>query len=323
MSSNESVTEPALLSTSTSIDSNISCNGGSDGGITASTSGGTNPYSYAWSNSATTASITGVAAGTYTVTITDANGCTASSDGTVTEPTSLNASTTIDLNISCNGGNDGGMTANASGGTAAYTFTWSNGATTASITGVAAGTYTVTITDANGCTASSDSTITEPTALSTSVIDNGDGSVVVTASGGTSPYTYLWDASAGNQTTDTASGLSTGTYYVTVTDANGCTSEDSISITITGLLEITERSFSIFPNPTYDIINVDFPIISQTGFASVRIIDLSGRTVFYDQTVDFSKGVFEINVSHLPPALYNIELRANDQVFTNKISVIK
>lgn len=311
------------LMTSTFVDSNISCNGGSDGGVTASATGGTPSYTYLWSNSATTASITGVAAGTYTVTITDDNGCITSSDETVTEPALLSTSTSIDSNISCNGGSDGGITASTSGGTNPYSYAWSNSATTASITGVAAGTYTVTITDANGCTASSDSTVTEPTALGTATADNGDGSVVVTAFGGTSPYTYLWDASAGNQTTDTALGLSTGTYYVTVTDANGCTSEDSISITVTGVLEIAGSSFSIFPNPTHDIINVDFPLISQTGFASVRIIDLSGRTVFYNETVDFSKGVFEINVSNLSPALYNIELRANNQVFTNKISVIK
>ena len=131
------------------VDSNVTCNGFSNGGATASATGGTAPYNYLWSNAATTASITGVVAGTYTVTISDDNGCTSTSSLTITEPTALVASTIVDSNVTCNAGSDGGATASATGGTAPYTYAWSNATTTASITGLVAGTYTVTITDDN------------------------------------------------------------------------------------------------------------------------------------------------------------------------------
>ena len=226
----ETVTEPASLIASVAIDSNATCNGFSDGGATASASGGTLPYNYLWSNAATTASITGVAAGTYTVTITDNNGCTATDSRMVTEPASLIASVAIDSNATCNGFSDGGATASASGGTMPYNYLWSNSATTASITGVAAGTYTVTITDNNGCTSTNSGTVTEPVELTASIgngqICNGDteGSLTAIAFGGTASYTYSWSNGA---TSATASGLTVGTYTVTVTDAEGCTATDS------------------------------------------------------------------------------------------------
>ena len=234
--SSATITEPTALIASAVVDSNASCNGYSDGGATASASGGTMPYSYLWSNAATTASITGVPAGTYTVYITDANGCTSMSSATITEPTALIASAVVDSNASCNGYSDGGATASASGGTMPYSYLWSNAATTASITGVPAGTYTVYITDANGCTSMSSATITEPTALiASAVVDsnascNGysDGGATASASGGTMPYSYLWSNAA---TTASITGVPAGTYTVYITDANGCTSMSSVTVT--------------------------------------------------------------------------------------------
>ena len=235
--SSATITEPASVVASTAVDSNVSCNGFSDGGATASGTGGTMPYTYSWSNAATTASITGVAAGTYTVSITDANGCgPATSTVTITEPTALVASTIVDSNVTCNGFSDGGATASGTGGTMPYTYLWSNSATTASITGVMAGTYTVTVTDNNGCTATSSSSITEPTALtvvssvSNNVSCNGgsDGAAVAFGSGGVMPYTYAWSS---GETIQLITAKSAGTYTVTVTDANGCT--DTANTTIT------------------------------------------------------------------------------------------
>ena len=231
-----SITEPATLVAVTAVDSNVSCNTFTDGGATASANGGTTPYTYAWSNSATTAAITGVAAGTYTVTITDNNACTSSSSLTITEPAVLVAASVVDSNITCNGLSDGGATASAIGGTTPYTFAWSNSATTASITGVAAGTYTVTITDNNACTSSSSLTITEPAVLiAASVVDsnitcNGlsDAGATASATGGTAPYTYSWSNSA---TTASITGVTAGTYTVTITDNNACTSTSSSTIT--------------------------------------------------------------------------------------------
>ena len=230
------ITQPTAFTASVVIDSNVTCNGFSDGGATVSASGGTPPYSYSWSNTATTASITGVVAGTYNVTVTDANGCTASNSGTITQPVALVAASVVDSNVSCNGFSDGGATASATGGTPPYSYAWSNSATTASITGVVAGTYNVTITDANGCTDNTSVTITQPTAFTASVVIdsnvtcNGfsDGGATVSASGGTPPYSYSWSNTA---TTASITGVVAGTYNVTVTDANGCTASNSGTIT--------------------------------------------------------------------------------------------
>ncbi len=230
------ITEPAELVASGVVDANVSCNGGSNGGATASATGGTAPYTYVWSNAATTASIVGVAAGTYDVTITDANGCTDEASVIITEPAGLVASGVVDANVSCNGGSNGGATASATGGTAPYTYVWSNAATTASIVGVAAGTYDVTITDANGCTDEASVIITEPAELVASgVVDanvscNGgsNGGATASATGGTAPYTYVWSNAA---TTASIVGVAAGTYDVTITDANGCTDEASVTIT--------------------------------------------------------------------------------------------
>ncbi len=147
------------VSASTSVDSTVSCNGYADGGATASATGGTPPYTYAWSNSATTASIAGVVAGTYTVTTTDAKGCTDTDSVTITEPSALVAATTLDSNVTCFGYANGGATASATGGTTPYTYAWSNFDTTASITSAPVGSYSVWITDANGCMDSASVTI--------------------------------------------------------------------------------------------------------------------------------------------------------------------
>ncbi len=160
------ITQPATtVAASISTQTNVSCNGGTDGQVTASATGGISPYTYAWNTGATTAQETSLGAGTYSVTITDNNGCTSSSSATITQPTALNASTTVDQNVNCNGGADGGLSGSATGGTNPYTFLWSNGGTTSTQTGMSAGTYTVTITDNNGCTATSSKTLTSPTAV--------------------------------------------------------------------------------------------------------------------------------------------------------------
>ena len=110
------INEPTALTANNTIDSLVSCNGFTDGGVTTNATGGTSPYTYAWSNAATSASITGVVAGTYTVTVTDNNGCTATAASTITEPVVLIASTALDSNASCAGQLDGGATASATGG---------------------------------------------------------------------------------------------------------------------------------------------------------------------------------------------------------------
>jgi hypothetical protein len=139
--------------------------GGADGTASVIATGGTAPYTYLWSNGQTTASITGLTAGTYTVTVTDLNGCTAICMVTVQEPGCNLSANATGTNVSCNAGTDGTAAATASGNLVPATYLWSNGETTASITGLTAGTYTVTVTETPTCTAVTSYTVTEPTLL--------------------------------------------------------------------------------------------------------------------------------------------------------------
>lgn len=223
------VSEPLALSGTGTV-STVSCNGGTDGGIDLTVTGGTSGYSYLWSNAQTTEDLSSLGAGVYSVTITDANSCTDSSAFTVSEPALLSVSAS-GTDISCNGSTDGAIDATGMGGTFPYSYLWSNGATSEDLSSLSSGTYTVTLTDDKGCTATGSAFITEPSALSASAVAadascNGltDGSIDLTVSGASSPYTFLWTNA---ETTEDLSGLSAGAYSVTVTDANGCTATSS------------------------------------------------------------------------------------------------
>jgi gliding motility-associated-like protein/uncharacterized repeat protein (TIGR01451 family) len=244
------ITQPLALLSLAQLITNVSCNGGNNGAIDVTVTGGTAPYTFNWSNTAVSEDINGLIAGSYTLNVTDANGCTASITGVVTQPTVLTA-TSNPTPVSCNAGSNGTVVATPSGGTTPYSYNWSNGQTTALISGLTAGTYTCTITDANGCTVTTSATVLQPTQLSatTSQIDvlcngNSTGSVSVQATGGVPGYTYLWST---NGTGATISSVPAGTYSVTVTDANLCTTTVSATVTeplapISATLQVTDNS---------------------------------------------------------------------------------
>lgn len=221
----------AMLLTAAASATNT-CGAGNNGVITATGSHGKAPYTYAWSNAATTATISGLATGsTYTVTITDANSCSATATATVPAPPVLSA-TLSPGSIACHGG---ATTVSASPTGGGYQYSWSTGATTSSISNATAGAYSVTITN-NGCSATASVMVTEPaqltvTATSSSAGCSGasNGTVTATAGGGASPYTYAWTNSTGGSVATT--GLASGTYTVVATDANGCTATANTTMT--------------------------------------------------------------------------------------------
>jgi hypothetical protein len=180
-----------------------------------------------WSNGSTNVTISTLSAGTYMVTVTDANACTATKDIIVTEPALLTASN-IKTNVSCLGAATGSITTTVNGGTTPYTYVWSNGTTLSNATNLIAGNYTVTVTDQNGCTVTTSNNITQPgTGMSLTVTNNdvtcnglANGKATANASNGATPYTYLWNNGSTNKVNNLVPG---GTYTVTVTDANGCT----------------------------------------------------------------------------------------------------
>ncbi len=238
------ITQPMLLSCTLSM-TDVSCAEGSDGSAISTVTGGTPPYSFAWSSSQngpigqTNATATGLTAGNYTLSVVDTNGCLSTCSILVSEPSELQCSTTSTL-VSCNGGGDGTANGTASGGTPGYSFLWSNGQSTQTATGLSEGVYNLTVTDMNGCFTICSATVSEPNAIITNTSttnptcpQGSDGSATATAAGGTPPFQYNWSSSQNGpigQQTAMATGLAAGTYIVTVTDSNGCNSTTSVSI---------------------------------------------------------------------------------------------
>lgn len=213
----------AVISAST----NVSCFGGTNGSMTAGFTGAMSaPISYSWSNGQVTPTATNLTAGPYTVTLTDAFGCTSTVSGNITQPAALDVMTGT-LAVSCFGGNNGSATAIYNGGgTPPLTYLWApGGATTATSSNLPAGVYSVTVTDSKGCFVVTTATITQPTSVTvTSTVTSANcgqanGSASVTATGGTPAYTYTWSTSA---TGSVLSNASAGTYTIIVKDANGC-----------------------------------------------------------------------------------------------------
>ena len=226
-----------------------SCNGSA----TATPSGGTAPYTYLWSNGSTSQTITNVPAGTYTVTVTDANNCTGTGSRTITGSSPINPTTT-QVNVSCFGGNDGSITVTGASVSALTPFTYNlNGSPFQNsnvFSNLAAGVYIVGLKDANGCSDFVTRTITQPALLTvtTSSIEKAcfgqnNGAINITVSGGTGTKTYSWTSSPSGYTSSVRnpSNLSAGNYSVLVTDANGCTAELN-NVTVASFDEIIVSS---------------------------------------------------------------------------------
>jgi len=299
-----------LSATALDVDINIvdeSCVGTGDGMVIAWVNTGTGPYNYQWSNGGTGSSITGLSAGTYSVVVTDANGCQGSGSGTVS--VSLNqypVSITAKHDVSCYGGSDGFATATPGGGDPPYSFQWSNGSSGATASGLSAGTYTVIVTDVNGCRGNTAVSISEPAPLSIS-ISGGNTTVSycqgssppsmtlsASASGGTPPYSFSWPG--GSITVS-----SSGTYSCTVTDANGCTDNASVYVLF------IEVDCSIDPNE----------IVGPGGYGENRWVSVNdhlGYTVRFENDPEFATAPAQEVVITVPidPSVNMYSMRLGD-----------
>jgi hypothetical protein len=245
------ITQPPLLTGNINSVVNVSCNGGNNGSAHVTAGGGSGAYTYSWNTLPiqTSANVTGLMAGTYTVTVTDNNGCNLTAGVTITQPTQLRDSIASQSNVLCNGGNSGSATLGVKGGTGGYTYAWApSGGSSASASGLAAGSYTCTITDANGCNASASATITEPSAPGISAFAGNSPicpgyctSVNVSPRGGTPGYAFMWSTGS-TSSADSVCPVVTSSYTVTVTDTNGCSQTASVNINVDSLPKITLKS---------------------------------------------------------------------------------
>jgi hypothetical protein len=243
----------------------LTCFGGNDGSIQTVVTDGTAPYTYVWSTGATTETLEHAIAGTYSVTVTDAQGVTATASIDLLQPKLLEVEATSKVlpggtHISKAGGNDGKANADVMGGTPPYTYLWSTTDGTAAVDGstkdgvyyLEAGTYTVTVEDVNGCSVSASVTLTEPTPitanLSATTYGGGhhvscakgeDGAIDLTVNGGIAPYKFDW--TSGHFTED-VTGLKAGYHEVRITDANGAKFVIGETLTEPAPIEVTITS---------------------------------------------------------------------------------
>ena len=248
------VTLPAF-SVASSSTNNISANGGTDGSATVTVTGGTPAYTYLWNNGTTEQSLSNVAAGSYTLTVTDSKTCVANLPAaiTLTEPATITINSAV-TNVTCYGLSNGTITATVSGGASPYTYLWNDGITTLNRTSLSSGTYTITVTDANSVKKSFAITITQPTAVITSSTtstnllcsnSSPNGVINLTPTGGTPSYSYAWSKSGSGSysaTSQNISGLDIGTYNVIITDANGCRANQTANITKPTAISISGTS---------------------------------------------------------------------------------
>lgn len=303
------ITQPSTALAATINTVPLGCNG-SAGSVTAIATGGTGPYTYSWNNGQISAVLSNLSSGTYTCYVKDANNCTTQVSATLSPPQGL-AATSSSIGSPCFGNNTGAATALVTSGTAPYTYTWSNGQSSATATNLAAGVYTCMIHDANGCSATVTATVQGPTtALSINLTPQNpgctgtaDGSITANGVGGTPNYSYSWSNGISGQT---ISNLGPGVYTCFITDASNCTSQQSVT-----LIQSTGLSTASSSTPS--------SAAASTGTATISI---SGGTAPYTYTWNTVPAQYTSTAIGLPPGVYTCTIKdANGCVRVVQVSI--
>lgn len=296
--------------------------GSSNGSIAVISTGGSNSFTYSWAHDGSTGNtVSNLAPGTYTVNVDDGASCQFTVSGIVEQkdPPKVIA---VPETPTCKGDNDGSVNVYVAGGVSPYTYSWSSGETTKDLSNVTPGTYFLTVTDAGGCTAPM-TTVTVIDATqggitgSSSTPDNGtnNGTGTVTAAGGTHPYTFDWSGQP-NQKFSTATGLSAGSYTVTVTDYNGC-DLGTTTVTVdnnTGLEEDLNQAgienFEIYPNPSNGILHLNLDLVRPEALG-ISLFDANGKLVFSQDLSQRMQVKETLSLEALPAGMYMLSLRTS------------
>jgi hypothetical protein len=298
----------------------VLCNSAQTGNLEISAANGVAPYTYQWTGTSNTSTyVTSVGPGTYTCVVTDALGCT-DTVSTILAVTDLAAAATAS-NPLCSGSNTGSVTVVASGGTGPYTYDWAGSTASSTVlSGLGEGSYSVVVTDAYGCSTSAAASVNEPTAWSVSAavspaVFGTDGSIDLTVSGATGPYTYSWNNNATPQDLNNIDG---GTYVVTITDSLGCTFSDSIVVNSIVGLDINDlNAAQVFPNPS----NGNFFIVSP-ALSSVILYNSFGQKVTIELST-IGEGKYQVLTQELANGSYILELQSEAAVVRKALQVIR
>ncbi|HEY9046401.1 MAG TPA: T9SS type A sorting domain-containing protein, partial [Ohtaekwangia sp.] len=281
-----------------------SCSGVSDGAITATGTGGTGIYTYSWSNGKTTAKISGLAAGSYTVSVSDNNGCRQSIEQSITSPSALALSVTDLKNISCFGGSDGTIELNASGGVSNYMYSDNNRASWQSqsiFQSLAQGSYTIILKDGNGCEKNLTTSLTQPDKIDITFnniqpafCSQATGAATAVVTGGVSGYKYSWQDSKGNilGTDGTLSNVKGGIYTVYVTDNNACQVNNNVGITST---DGAKSDYTAMAAKCFDSSDGSATITITQGDGPFGIAWPDGQTSL--QGINLKKGTYDVQIT--------------------------
>jgi hypothetical protein len=264
------------------------CNGANTGDISLVVTGGVSPYTYSWSTGSIASNLTNIGAGSYTVTVTDGGGNTATYTVIMAQPDAVQISATAQ-NVSQHGGSDGCIHLNVSGGTPDYTFSWSNGSTVESPCGLTAGTYTVTVTDAFGCVATASKTLTQP-----AIVLHGGGTVAVR-------HNFY--------TNDETNGADN---HILKSDKIGNTENDNNAANINNNIDVT-----VYPNPASDYVNVR---LESATTSEVTVLNSVGQVVMKKIT---DAAETRLDLSNLSKGAYMVSVKNENGTFTKTVSVVK
>ncbi|UKN01137.1 T9SS type A sorting domain-containing protein [Paracrocinitomix mangrovi] len=311
----------ALTATVTAQDE--ACPGSNDASITVNASGGTTAYLYSTDcGTSFQASnvFTAVPTGNYCVVVEDANGCQFTESNVTISTGAGITSTTVVTDVSCADGADGSIDVTPTNGTGPYTYNIGAGPQSNNVfTNLATGTHLITVQDANGCTGSVSATVGEPTAISGTYTTNdeisgNDGSINLTVTGGTAPYSYSWTGpNSYSSTVEDPTNLVSGTYSVTVTDANGCTyTINGIEVSSQLGFETNQLNFVIYPNPANGIFNIK--LANNESNAVVRVLDVTGRIIIEKQTN--GQQIVTLDISNKANGTYFVQLTDGENTTT-------